>query len=800
MKLLSVMCCVLAGCSVGDAPDTTAVRAQSHQTNKSAAFVAAIQARPSAIAGAADKGALFSYESGQIQKGEVTWRPIALSEEHALKATVGAPMVLTAPDGEQVRLRYRDHIEHADGNWTWVGADAKGQQAVITFGEKAAFGLVPRGDGTSMEITSVGGRAYVVEGSDKLGEPKGVSDTLTASSVADAGAKARDALLAAGMPATPSPGDAKMSSQTGQVASASGPSGLTTIDLLIGYTTGFATRLGGDSEALTRVTFMVDIANQAYADSQVQGRLRLVGAMAVDYPDATLNRDALEELTGVNCVNSPGGQLPDRGVTCSSAARPAALQALAIARADLGADVVSLVRMFSSPENGACGYAWMLGNTQTAIDPVRDAAFGYSVVNDSSGTMFPDGGATCRHDTLAHELGHLTGLQHDVPTAQGADDTNNDGTLLDPEEFGRFADSFGYRTDSTQGNFATTMANRLAGQGSYRVFANPRITTCGGFACGQVGVADQAATLMRTMPVVEAFAPSRTLTSNNWLQGDFDGDGKADLLWHNVTIGSNVYWRAGNYQQRRGLASNGDIAWWIVGVGDFNGDNRSDILWRNRSTGANIYWKGGDATTRQSVATLADLAWAVSGVADFDGDNRDDILWRNENTGVNTIWRSASSSVRINVRTLGKPWIVGGIGDFDRDGKADIFWRNPVNGANAIWKQGNSSLLVASQTSVQWMVAGVGDINGDGFSDVIWRNTVSGANLVWWSGNPLTRKALTTLADTKWSIVGVGDFNNDGKDDLVWRNSVTGANTIWLSGDAATQQALPALGLIWVPA
>jgi hypothetical protein len=176
---------------------------------------------------------------------------------------------------------------------------------------------------------------------------------------------------------------------------------------------------------------------------------------------------------------------------------------LVAAREQFGADLVSLVRTFQAPENGSCGVAWLLGAGQTPING-EDASLAFSVVSDSGGSQFPEDGVTCREEYLAHELGHNMGLQHDAATAQGTDDTNSDGSLLDPEEFGAYPYTFGYRTGSTAGNFYTIMAVRRAGQTGYRVFSNPRINSCGGFACGS-SAADNAQGLAQTLPLVASF-------------------------------------------------------------------------------------------------------------------------------------------------------------------------------------------------------------------------------------------------------------------------------------------------------
>ena len=90
-----------------------------------------------------------------------------------------------------------------------------------------------------------------------------------------------------------------------------------------------------------------------------------------------------------------------------------------------------------------------------------------------------------------------------------------------------------------------------------------------------------------------------------------------------------------------------DQNWKIAGTGDFNGDGKSDILWRNTSTGDNAIWKSGDAATCQQCAGhLADQNWKIAGTGDFNGDGKSDILWRNTSTGDNAIWKSGDAGHR----------------------------------------------------------------------------------------------------------------------------------------------------------
>ncbi len=72
-------------------------------------------------------------------------------------------------------------------------------------------------------------------------------------------------------------------------------------------------------------------------------------------------------------------------------------------------------------------------------------------------------------------------------------------------------------------------------------------------------------------------------------------------------------------------------AWHVVGTGDFNGDGRDDILWRN-DNGQISNWLGqanggfviNDAVALHKVST----SWHVVGTGDYNGDGLDDILWR----------------------------------------------------------------------------------------------------------------------------------------------------------------------------
>ena len=94
----------------------------------------------------------------------------------------------------------------------------------------------------------------------------------------------------------------------------------------------------------------------------------------------------------------------------------------------------------------------------------------------------------------------------------------------------------------------------------------------------------------------------------------------------------------GTTQIGGGPAGTGGAGWNIAGTGDFNGDGKSDILWENSATNGVWIWEM-DGTTQiggGSVGT-GGAGWSIAGTGDFSGDGKSDILWQN---GASTwIWR-----------------------------------------------------------------------------------------------------------------------------------------------------------------
>jgi kumamolisin len=220
--------------------------------------------------------------------------------------------------------------------------------------------------------------------------------------------------------------------------------------------------------------------------------------------------------------------------------------------------------------------------------------------------------------------------------------------------------------------------------------------------------------------------------------------------------------------------------------GDFNGDGKQDILWRNTQTGeVDIWFMSGASVISKASVGVVGLDWKVAGIADFNGDGRSDILWQNTLDGSFVIWiMHGSSHSDYGFPSQGNQWSNTGVADLDHSGFADILWRNVVSGELVAWKSGsglNFSSFLIGTAGLDWNLAGAADLLGNGQSALIWRNLNSGEVVAWQlSGNAVSAQSSLGVVPLNWTIAGFGDFNGDGRKDILWHNTSDGSVAAWL--------------------
>ena len=113
--------------------------------------------------------------------------------------------------------------------------------------------------------------------------------------------------------------------------------------------------------------------------------------------------------------------------------------------------------------------------------------------------------------------------------------------------------------------------------------------------------------------------------------------GRTTVTWEVVVL---VHGRPAREQSPRleqaGVCA--DVAGWsVVGAGDFNGDGKPDLVWQNDGTWDVVVWymggpQGNSRLGRNRLASTDVAGWSVVGARDFNGDSKPDLVWQNDGT------------------------------------------------------------------------------------------------------------------------------------------------------------------------
>ncbi|QEK52483.1 T9SS type B sorting domain-containing protein [Pedobacter aquae] len=284
--------------------------------------------------------------------------------------------------------------------------------------------------------------------------------------------------------------------------------------------------------------------------------------------------------------------------------------------------------------------------------------------------------------------------------------------------------------------------------------------------------------------------------------GDFDGDGKLDLAIVNSSSNS--------ISTLRNNGSSGTISFEAkqdyitqsnpgqIKIGDFDGDGKLDLvinefgnnsfsIFRNTSNVGAITFASANTLSTGAGSNPSALA-----LGDVNGDGKLDIAITNFGASKLALYRNTSSVNALSFvldnsyDTQSFPLSVA-IGDLDQDGKADIAVSNTNSNTVSFYKNtGTNNILSFADGQAYFAMDSpreltMGDVDGDGKVDLAVAN-INASSINIFKNNSTSAflifdKTIHTTGTNPISVA-LTDFDGDGRLDLVVSNSNTASNSI----------------------
>lgn len=246
---------------------------------------------------------------------------------------------------------------------------------------------------------------------------------------------------------------------------------------------------------------------------------------------------------------------------------------------------------------------------------------------------------------------------------------------------------------------------------------------------------------------------------------DFTGSGVCDIMFRSKRADTQYavgYYEDGDVTQFRTMGWGVTAEWELADVGDFNGSGRADILWKNSSNGYLGLWMDGTDQWVALPASNLGSGQSLIGMGDVSGDGKDDILINSNGVlgywDITGILDGTSSTPEWNAFGIhvGNEWETIGCADFDGNGKADIvLWRDSDGYVGTYMNCDVNDFrgIYPGASKDEWGLPGFGDYNGDGCDDVLVRNLASGALGYWDGADEFKWNEIGSGVDSTWAVI-----------------------------------------------
>jgi len=164
--------------------------------------------------------------------------------------------------------------------------------------------------------------------------------------------------------------------------------------------------------------------------------------------------------------------------------------------------------------------------------------------------------------------------------------------------------------------------------------------------------------------------------------------------------------------------------------GDFNKDGKSDLIVRNRSTGANQVWFMNNSSVSSkndssSLSATDGCNWYLGAVADLDYDGNLDMVWHGPGCSrvIARLMNGLTRRTTVELSGVSSAWRLVGAGDLNRDTRPDLVWRNGSTLDLSVWRMNGTSIMGSTSLDIPsgWVTVALADVTDNGIPDLILR-------------------------------------------------------------------------------